>query len=293
MAELFVIKTAVRPSIYINMKTPSKFIYAAILVAGLSIIIPGYKADAATANAVFSRNLSLGSRGSDVVALQKMLIKKGYLKVAATNYFGKLTQRSLAAWQKAAGIRPASGYFGPLSRQKLAGTTAFVPPSNTAATPTPTPVADAGTPVRLKIPKLNVNTAILESGLKADGSLDAPANIFDAGWYKNGAAPGENGSAIITGHVAQIRGGVVTKPGVFYDLSKLKPGDKIYIENNKGETITFTVRTSKVYEPNAAAPEVFASSGGSTLSMITCEGTWNPAKQSYSGRLVVFADKSS
>jgi len=70
----------------------------------------------------FTRNLTVGSTGADVGALQSILIKGGYLTVvsAPTNYFGQATKAALVAWQKAAGVSPASGFFGPLSRAALA-----------------------------------------------------------------------------------------------------------------------------------------------------------------------------
>jgi peptidoglycan hydrolase-like protein with peptidoglycan-binding domain len=78
-----------------------------------------------TASTTFTRNLTVGSRGSDVTALQTILASKGYLMVSPTGYFGTLTKRALAAWQAAAGISPAVGYFGPITRAALAtsGTT--------------------------------------------------------------------------------------------------------------------------------------------------------------------------
>lgn len=70
----------------------------------------------------FTRNLTVGSKGDDVSALQQILINGGYLKIAApTAYFGNLTKAALAAWQAASHISPAVGYFGPLSRAALAG----------------------------------------------------------------------------------------------------------------------------------------------------------------------------
>ena len=68
----------------------------------------------------FTRNLRIGSRGSDVTALQTILASKGYLMVSPTGYFGTLTKRALAAWQAAAGISPAVGYFGAISRAYVA-----------------------------------------------------------------------------------------------------------------------------------------------------------------------------
>ncbi len=73
-----------------------------------------------TTSSNFSRSLTVGSRGSDVTALQTILASKGYLMVSPTGYFGSLTRRALAAWQAAAGISPAVGYFGPITRAYLA-----------------------------------------------------------------------------------------------------------------------------------------------------------------------------
>lgn len=73
---------------------------------------------------VFTRNLTVGSRGDDVKALQVFLNSRGF-KVALTGngsvgkestYFGPATKTALAKFQAANGITPASGYFGPKTR---------------------------------------------------------------------------------------------------------------------------------------------------------------------------------
>ena len=79
---------------------------------------------------------------------------------------------------------------------------------------------------------------------------------------------------------------------MFDNLYKLTPGDKIYVEDEKGATTTFVVRESQKYNPNADALKVFISNDGkSHLNLITCEGVWDKVFKSYSKRLVVFADK--
>jgi len=72
---------------------------------------------------LFSRNLSLWSRGSDVQALQEFLIQQNAGPAAAqlkthgaTTVFGPLTYNALREFQKHAGITPAAGYFGPKTR---------------------------------------------------------------------------------------------------------------------------------------------------------------------------------
>ncbi|MBU6500890.1 MAG: peptidoglycan-binding protein [Patescibacteria group bacterium] len=68
----------------------------------------------------FSRELSLDSEGSDVAALQMFLHDAGYYPEALfTGYFGPLTQAALVKFQSANAIRPASGYFGPVSKKRV------------------------------------------------------------------------------------------------------------------------------------------------------------------------------
>lgn len=77
-----------------------------------------------TTASVFVRNLTIGSTGADVTALQAILIAKGKLMIAApTGYFGALTKSALASWQASVGISPAVGYFGPITRAYLAANT--------------------------------------------------------------------------------------------------------------------------------------------------------------------------
>ncbi len=74
----------------------------------------------AGASMSFTMNLTVGSTGSQVTALQQWLIAKGYsIPAGATGYFGAQTRSAVAAWQAASGISPAAGYFGPISRAKL------------------------------------------------------------------------------------------------------------------------------------------------------------------------------
>jgi LPXTG-site transpeptidase (sortase) family protein len=150
-----------------------------------------------------------------------------------------------------------------------------------------------GLPVRLRIPILNVDAAFQYTGLKPDGTMEIPTTVVDVGWFTGSARPGQKGTAIITGHIARIRKSIVTKQGVFYNLNRLRPGNKLYVLNDKGESIAFTVRETHLYDPAADATRVFASEdNGAHLNLITCEGAWNQTKLSYTKRLVVFTDET-
>lgn len=154
------------------------------------------------------------------------------------------------------------------------------PPSMRVASST-----SPGLPVRLIIPKISIDTSIQQVGVAPNGAMDVPTNVIDVGWFDLGPRPGEKGSAVIDGHFDRKNGG----PGIFFNLYKLKKGDKLYIQDNKGKIITFIVQGSSIYNPGYAN-NVFTSSNGVHLNLITCDGVWDGAKKSYSKRLVVFAD---
>ncbi|HEX8946791.1 MAG TPA: peptidoglycan-binding protein [Candidatus Paceibacterota bacterium] len=74
----------------------------------------------------FTKDLTVGAKGSDVTCLQTGLIAGGFsLPAGATGFFGSQTKAAVIAWQKATKISPASGYFGAISRAhwNLSGTT--------------------------------------------------------------------------------------------------------------------------------------------------------------------------
>src|SRR3989344_593818 len=78
-------------------------------------------------------DLTIGSTGAQVVALQSALVAQGHLVMpagVAMGYFGSLTKAAVIKWQAANGV-PNTGYFGPLSRAKFnaSGATGTVPGS--------------------------------------------------------------------------------------------------------------------------------------------------------------------
>jgi hypothetical protein len=78
--------------------------------------------------ALAARDLVLGAEGPDVRALQRLLNAAGFAVAASgpgapgaeTEYFGERTRAAVARLQAAAGVAPAAGYFGPLTRAWVA-----------------------------------------------------------------------------------------------------------------------------------------------------------------------------
>lgn len=91
-----------------------------------------------------SSDLTVGSKGADVSALQQILINGGYLKIAApTGTFGPLTKAALAAWQAANNVSPAAGYYGAKTRAALAASMPTNPTNPTNPTSPTNPTAPA------------------------------------------------------------------------------------------------------------------------------------------------------
>lgn len=146
-----------------------------------------------------------------------------------------------------------------------------------------------GIPVRLEIPKINVEAAIIPVGVGKDGAMEAPSGPKDVGWFKFGYRPGVIGSAVMDGHYGYWKIGVGS---VFDDLNKLRKGDIIYVQDENIQIIAFVVTKIVRYDQNADTSVVFNSSDGKAhLNLITCEGDWNKVSKTYSNRLVIFTDK--
>jgi LPXTG-site transpeptidase (sortase) family protein len=144
-------------------------------------------------------------------------------------------------------------------------------------------------PRQLIIDQLGIDANILPMGITKNDAMQAPASAWDVGWYTKSALPGsDNGSLIIDGHVNDTLG----KPGIFAALGSLKKGDSIVIERGDLQRIDYSV-VSVGQQPLANVDMVDlgrtpegASEG---VSLITCSGTYDASKQTYTDRTIVRA----
>ena len=70
------------------------------------------------ASFTFVRDLTLGSTGEDVTALQKRLTSEGVYSGPITGFFGPMTLTAVQAYQTKVGL-PSTGFVGPLTKAKL------------------------------------------------------------------------------------------------------------------------------------------------------------------------------
>jgi sortase (surface protein transpeptidase) len=148
-------------------------------------------------------------------------------------------------------------------------------------------------PAALIIPSIGVQTSLVTLGVTTDGTLQVPATTSVAGWYTGSPRPGAIGSAVIVGHIDSDAG-----PGVFFYLSRLKPGDRVYVRRVDGTLALFRVTAVRSYAKDVFPTlSVYGPTPDAELRLITCGGTFDSASKSYLSNTVVYAvqtaDKTS
>ncbi|MHB1330865.1 MAG: class F sortase, partial [Minisyncoccota bacterium] len=142
----------------------------------------------------------------------------------------------------------AKSIFFPTDLSRGSGTASttageIIPPQITAKDVDPSEY-----PSSLIIPKIGVDASVQHVGVKENGDMANPTNFTDVGWYKDGIVPGYEGSSVIAGHVDNA----LALSGVFKQLSTLKNGDEVYIENRNGEKHLFKVEKIETYNYKSA-----------------------------------------
>lgn len=143
--------------------------------------------------------------------------------------------------------------------------------------------------MRLNVPELDVDSAVMDLGLRADGTMEVPPDGTTTGWYDRSPTPGEIGPAVLAAHV-DWKG----EPGAFFRIAEMEPGDEVRVLREDGRTAVFAVRAVEQY-PKDAFPsgDVYGDVDGPELRMITCGGEFDGAAGSYEDNVVVYADLTS
>jgi len=167
----------------------------------------------------FVTNLTVGSRGSDVVALQQFLVSKGFLQMPVNvsyGYFGPITKAAVARWQAANGISPAVGYFGPISRAAIATQTAITvtTATTTPASPNLSPIIETDTP---SAPGMRVDQVMLFRAFPFEVRSGDSVVLDGSGFSKTLNKVSFNGSHPIT---ATSTDGAILKIPVPLDLAE-------------------------------------------------------------------------
>ncbi|RYV51696.1 class F sortase [Pengzhenrongella frigida] len=176
------------------------------------------------------------------------------------------------------------------------------PRASSSATPAPVPdvpvaSADLGAvpspvvipPTRLRIPAQDIELPIDAVGVQADGQMEVPPLAERGGWYRFGAAPGQDeGTAVIAAHVDSVASAGL---GPFARLEDLVAGDVVEVTRQDGTRRQYTVSgVRRVAKTDVPWAEIFVRDGDPRLVLVTCGGVFQPAIGRYADNVIVTAD---
>jgi LPXTG-site transpeptidase (sortase) family protein len=153
-------------------------------------------------------------------------------------------------------------------------------------TPVKVPTPQRGlVPKQLEIPTIHLKARVEKVGRLPSGAMDVPKAFDRVGLLYPAYLPGENGNAVIDGHVDHYTG-----PAIFFYLKRLKPGDKVIVsEENK--SLIFIVKSVEAFNTGEAPlHRIFGPAHRPRLNLITCTGKFNKKTQEHDKRLVIFTE---
>ncbi|GAA3070525.1 class F sortase [Streptomyces glomeratus] len=212
------------------------------------------------------------------------------LPAAAVALGGLLIHHSITPPADPKPPTPSAAAINPAAGPPPAALPPALPPTQPAPRTTAPSVLETlrrSAPKRIIIPQIGVDAPFTKLSLDASGHLNPPpvTNRNLVGWYKNGVAPGERGTALVVGHVDTKTGAAV-----FVFLRLLKPGNSVTITRADGSTARFQVDSVETFS-KAHFPDkrVYANAPTPQLRLITCGGDYDHAAHEYLSNTVVFA----
>ncbi|MCZ7432320.1 sortase domain-containing protein [Streptomyces sp. WMMC1477] len=165
-----------------------------------------------------------------------------------------------------------------------------LPPTPAATAPRAAPPASPARalpqaqPQRVRVPAVGLDVETRPVGLDDDGSIALPDDPDHAGWFTHTPTPGQNGNAVVVGHVDSESG-----PAAFHGLGALRPGDRVLVDRERGPAAEFTVTGTAVHGRDAfPSHAVYGPTTEPRLTLVTC-ADWDPERRTYRANLVVRA----
>jgi hypothetical protein len=137
----------------------------------------------------------------------------------------------------------------------------------------------------VRIPSIHVRSSLERLGRAADGTVQVPREWDRAGWYSGGFRPGQPGPAVLLGHVDSR-----SRPAVFYDLRRLKPGDLVLVDRADRTTARFRVTGVEQYRKTRFPSDlVYFPTLEPSLRLVTCGGSFDATSGHYRDNVIVLA----
>jgi LPXTG-site transpeptidase (sortase) family protein len=155
-------------------------------------------------------------------------------------------------------------------------------------TPEPPPPPSDAPITRLRIQGIGIDANVIVLGVDGEGVMQAPKTATDIAWYDFSARPGFGSNAVFAAHVDFAGVG----PAVFWRLRELSEGAEIEVRLEDGTSYQYRVVFSRTYSANEAPiEEIIGATGLDSITLITCDGTFNTRTREYDRRLVVRAER--
>jgi LPXTG-site transpeptidase (sortase) family protein len=149
--------------------------------------------------------------------------------------------------------------------------------------PATTPALRPAPPAWISIPAAGVESAV--DGLGASAKGLAVPELGRVGWWHGGPRPGEDGRAVIAGHLDSQHG-----PDVFARVPDLSKGDPIVVRDRAGRAHRYAVvGVTRVRKADFPTDDVYGAAKRPVLVLVTCGGPYDPSIGHYRDNVLVYA----
>lgn len=154
------------------------------------------------------------------------------------------------------------------------------------ATPAPAlapyvPDPQVATPIDgVRIPSIGLDSEVVRATLvERGGAITWDVPKFKAGHAQGTAGAGDDGNAVLLGHVSSIQSG-----NVFKDLDRVRIGDEVVLSSGDRR---FVYEVTEIHTVDRFATSLLGTTEKASVSLFTCAGAWLPTIWDYAERLVV------
>ena len=151
----------------------------------------------------------------------------------------------------------------------------------------PPPPLEGTDVAAIAVEAIGIEANIDRFGVDRFGRLDVPQDAATVGWHPAySSLPGSGGATFLAAHYEF--GG---RPGIFYQLSDLQPGDVINVELSNGTAEFYIVSSAVDYELGVIdmGALLFGREGAESITLMTCSGRFVDGTFDY--RTVVLAER--
>ena len=141
--------------------------------------------------------------------------------------------------------------------------------------------------MRLKIPAIGVNAPVEVKSVDAEGVMEDPSSPDAVAWYDFTSRPEDGGNAVFAGHLDYAGVG----PAVFWELGSVAKGDEVTVTQPDGRVFTYQITSVRSVPADSDASDIVAPSDVARITIITCDGSFDPSSQEYDQRVIVTGER--